>query len=368
MSDKVILWGGSYSQVVKYVGTNRELVVDDSNKELRLLDGATPGGTVFQSKDSAQRAFQPKATELTSLSALQAGDQGLLVRVGAGQYKFRGLKAGSAALVIQNPAGLAGDITIDLAADIPGTHRFLEDTTFAKKAIAVEFVGPLTGDSTGTHTGGLDARGKTVQFDNGQIPSESVKDLNKVIDEIQDALNSLILPTGMIMMWAGNIADIPSGWALCDGSQGTPNLTDRFVLSATTQDKIHVAGGYTSHMHVATIDQAGDHSHGITVGDTALTIQQIPSHSHGNGVTNDVTNTFNHGAIGANPNTSANINENADRPGVYEGNTTNVGGGQTHTHTGSSANAGSHVHGVEMQAGGNIPPYYSLAYVMKLAQ
>ena len=38
--------------------------------------------------------------------------------------------------------------------------------------------------------------------------------------------------TGMIMLWSGSIASIPSGWALCDGSSGTPNLTDKFVVAA----------------------------------------------------------------------------------------------------------------------------------------
>ena len=31
------------------------------------------------------------------------------------------------------------------------------------------------------------------------------------------------------MMWSGTIADIPAGWALCDGTKGTPNLLDQFI-------------------------------------------------------------------------------------------------------------------------------------------
>lgn len=38
-------------------------------------------------------------------------------------------------------------------------------------------------------------------------------------------------PTGGIIQWAGTIASIPAGWSLCDGSNGTPDLTDKFVLS-----------------------------------------------------------------------------------------------------------------------------------------
>ena len=40
------------------------------------------------------------------------------------------------------------------------------------------------------------------------------------------------LPYGMITLWYGTIASIPSGWALCDGTNGTPNLTNTFVIGA----------------------------------------------------------------------------------------------------------------------------------------
>ena len=40
------------------------------------------------------------------------------------------------------------------------------------------------------------------------------------------------VPSGVIVMWSGSIASIPTGWVLCNGSNGTPNLTDRFVIAA----------------------------------------------------------------------------------------------------------------------------------------
>lgn len=40
-----------------------------------------------------------------------------------------------------------------------------------------------------------------------------------------------LLVSGLILMWHGTIANIPSGWVLCDGNSGTPNLLDRFVQS-----------------------------------------------------------------------------------------------------------------------------------------
>lgn len=41
-------------------------------------------------------------------------------------------------------------------------------------------------------------------------------------------------PTGGIMLWSGTIASIPAGWALCNGANGTPDLTDKFVLSVAS--------------------------------------------------------------------------------------------------------------------------------------
>ena len=40
------------------------------------------------------------------------------------------------------------------------------------------------------------------------------------------------IPSGGIIMWAGRTLQIPSGWYLCDGNNGTPNLVNRFVVCA----------------------------------------------------------------------------------------------------------------------------------------
>lgn len=42
------------------------------------------------------------------------------------------------------------------------------------------------------------------------------------------------VPQGGIMMWSGTIASIPTGWSLCDGSNGTPDLTDKFIVSVAS--------------------------------------------------------------------------------------------------------------------------------------
>lgn len=42
------------------------------------------------------------------------------------------------------------------------------------------------------------------------------------------------MPSGGIIMWSGTIASIPAGWALCNGANGTPDLTDKFIISVTS--------------------------------------------------------------------------------------------------------------------------------------
>ncbi len=42
-----------------------------------------------------------------------------------------------------------------------------------------------------------------------------------------------LIPSGVILMWSGSISTIPDGWVLCNGINGTPDLSDRFILGVT---------------------------------------------------------------------------------------------------------------------------------------
>lgn len=79
-----------------------------------------------------------------------------------------------------------------------------------------------------------------------------------------------VVPVGGIILWSGSIASIPSGWVLCNGSNGTPDLRDRFVLGAGTT-AVGATGGSSSHGHDAHTDVVS-HDHGVTVSD--------PGHAH----------------------------------------------------------------------------------------
>ena len=85
-------------------------------------------------------------------------------------------------------------------------------------------------------------------------------------------LNALGL-RGVIVLWSGAIAEVPPGWGLCDGSQGTPDLRDRFVVGAvkdfqgvascTLTGAATQTGGSVTHTHTFTTD---GHLHGTKSG------------------------------------------------------------------------------------------------------
>lgn len=78
---------------------------------------------------------------------------------------------------------------------------------------------------------------------------------------------------GMIMMWSGSIASIPSGWLLCNGSSGTPDLRNRFIIGANADDagtaKTNITGSAT---------QTGGSKDAIVVSHTHTVTD--PGHSH----------------------------------------------------------------------------------------
>lgn len=69
---------------------------------------------------------------------------------------------------------------------------------------------------------------------------------------------------GMIMLWYGSIASIPSGWHICDGTMGTPDLRNKFVFGGGSASPPGTTGGEITHVHNFTGD---GHAHDIGAGD-----------------------------------------------------------------------------------------------------
>ena len=133
-------------------------------------------------------------------------------------------------------------------------------------------------------------------------------------------------PSGGIIIWSGSSATIPTGWVLCNGSNSTPDLRNRFVVGAGSTYAVGATGGsadavVVSHTHTATVTDPG-HLHTVP-----------PSVSD---------------AIGGSGSQQA-----------YRGS------GPSNTSTAvtgiSVTNASTGVSGTNA----NLPPYYALCYIMK---
>lgn len=190
----------------------------------------------------------------------------------------------------------------------------------------------------------------------------------------------------MIMMYSGLLSDIGTGdlagWALCDGSNGTPDLRDKFVLGAGNRNV-----GIPNSLTKVTTSANGAHVH--TVNGTALTEAQMPAHAHavsGSGVGGTdaqgnhahstwapyMTNlahdgsgegdyTVQGGYSGA---TSTNGNHAHNVSVSVTGATDSRGSGQSHTHT--MAFSADHTHEFTSNTLREAAPYLTLAFIMKL--
>lgn len=68
-------------------------------------------------------------------------------------------------------------------------------------------------------------------------------------------------PKGLILMWWAKGGELPSGWAMCDGNNGTPDLRDKFVRSVSDFADVGKPGGVSEHNI-----QISDHHHNIAKG------------------------------------------------------------------------------------------------------
>lgn len=82
---------------------------------------------------------------------------------------------------------------------------------------------------------------------------------------------------GMIMLWYGSIETIPSGWALCNGTNGTPDLSGKFVMGTDGSHPPGATGGASAHEHTFTGD---GHSHDLATGTEVSDDTPEGAHSH----------------------------------------------------------------------------------------
>jgi len=153
------------------------------------------------------------------------------------------------------------------------------------------------------------------------------------------------IPVGGIIMWSGTIATIPTGWALCDGSNSTPDLRNRFIVGATAS--------------------TGDTTYpGLSVGATGGSADaSLVSHSH------SVTYISNPGNHYHGPSTQGGFDNDGNAEALrvmYEDGPPFAGivwdlGGGAHTHDITLSNEGASA------SNANLPPYFALAFIMRVS-
>jgi hypothetical protein len=130
------------------------------------------------------------------------------------------------------------------------------------------------------------------------------------------------IPAGGILLWSGSIGSIPAGYVLCNGSNSTPDLRDRFVVGAGSTYAVNATGGSADAVVVT-------HTHSLT----------DPGHSHG---------------ISSNTISVPTNGNQAPFPGANDAI-------QSTTKTTGITLASAGVSGTNA----NLPPYYALCYIMK---
>jgi hypothetical protein len=156
---------------------------------------------------------------------------------------------------------------------------------------------------------------------------------------------------GMIMMWSGTIATIPSGWLLCDGTSSTPDLRNRFVIGAFSDDS-----GTAKTTVTGTSTQTGgskdaivvSHTHTGTTSNKSLT-GSFGSPTRNNGGTE--------GSVSGIASLSGTTMKNAISADDTTGKIVNIDA--SHDHTFTTASAGS------SGTNANLVPYFALAFIMK---
>lgn len=210
--------------------------------------------------------------------------------------------------------------------------------------------GSSTPLATYTDVNGTIANGNPILLGaDGRVPDEIwltygysykfvVKDANDVTIQTLDNLYGILqqapasapaVPSGCIMLWSGATGSIPSGWYLCNGQNGTPDLRNRFLVGAGDTYSVNQTGGSADAIVVT-------HTH------TATSVVTDPGHTHTVGLVSYLG-------------TSGSQYDGAKNSGTTttSSNTTGITVATTNASTGvSGTNA-------------NLPPYYALAYIMK---
>lgn len=191
-----------------------------------------------------------------------------------------------------------------------------------------------------------------ARFGNDGVATFTWADLKTIrpIVELQKA----VTPVGGIIMYSGVIGDIPEGWHLCDGSNGTPDLAGRFIVGYNAVDIDYNVIGATGGSKEVTLTEAQmpQHNHSGTTSSN--------SHSHGHKDSYHCESSNSYNAISGHEFQGTTFHGSGDTDNdndwlFYKNRNTDPA---SHSHTITTNNRGSG------QAHENRPPYFTLAFIM----
>lgn len=172
--------------------------------------------------------------------------------------------------------------------------------------------------------------------------------------------------SGMIMLWSGSIASIPTGWVLCDGQNGSPDLRNRFVTGAGDTYAVNATGGQNSitgvpshtHTFTANTGSAGSHSHTGTTSSAGGHYHNTWGDRFSSGSPFGTDGSANNAGSGGGTD-SDNLLYRTSAIGDHQHTfTTNTEANHQHSVSGTTASTGSS--SIDIR-----PLYYALAYIMK---
>jgi hypothetical protein len=293
------------------------------------------GGLLFQTKasDNSQSA-QPttKATLLASgnfgvmiaapLSTLESGGS-FGVKVTTITYATPTYTIADEAILIVDTTG--GNITVTLPSAATVLNRVYEiDKSVAANTLTIQ---PNAAD------------GIQGLADNTPI---ALKSLNEGVQIVAVTEGWRLRETGTgfrvgdIKVWSGAVANMQWNWQLCDGTNDTYNLTDKFIIGAGSTYTVGQSVGSATHTHaIPSTDSGGSHTHTYIAGPFA-------------------TSTPFSGGAGVAAGTDYVVTDTTHIHFVSVGGTTDSGGSHSHSITAASG------------SGSSLPPSYALCYIVRV--
>ena len=299
------------------------IVMADANYTLTNFNGITNEARnavlVVTGTNNAIRDLVPPVVEkLYTIANNTTG--GYAIRVIGGSGTGVNIPNGATCLVycdgtnfVNGLSGAAGNFSISGALSVTSTTNLSAALSYGGVTLAnaVTGTGSMVLSASPTFTGTPIAPTATTGTNTTQIATTAFVLANGVI------------PSGGIIMWSGSIGSIPSGWYLCDGSNSTPDLRNRFIVGAGSTYAVAATGGSADAIVVS-------HTHALT----------DPGHVHF-GI---------RARVGSQTQFSSGPYSLMDDP---------------------ASNTDSAVTGITVNTAGvsgtnaNLPPYYALAYIMK---